>query len=101
MFTSHDTLPFIVHITFAVELNGLQDFVDNRITVTFPQTSSTAEVVIPVTIPFINDDTNEATEGFYLLVTINTLQSNPLDVANAIVLRNGVALVSIRDDDGN
>lgn len=55
---------------------------------------------MPVTILFINDDTNEATEGFYLLVTINTLESNPIDVANAVVLRNGVALVRIRDDDG-
>ena len=53
-----------------------------------------------VTIPFINDDTNEAEEGFYLLVTINTLLSNPVDVANAVVLRNGVSLVRIRDDDG-
>ena len=55
---------------------------------------------MPITIPIINDDTNEAIEGFYLLVTINTLESNPTDVANAVVLRNGVALVRIRDDDG-
>ena len=55
---------------------------------------------MPITIPIINDDTNEPTEGFYLLVTINTLESNPTDVANAVVLRNGVALVRIRDDDG-
>ena len=87
-------------LNFAVELNGLQDFIADRITVTFPQTDSTAEVVMPVTIPIINDDTNEATEGLYLLVTINTLESNPTDVANAVVLRNGVALVRIRDDDG-
>ena len=83
----------------AVELNGLQDFDADRITVTFPQTTSTAEVVMPVTIPIINDDTNEATEGLYLLVTISTVESNPTDVANAVVLRNGVALVRIRDDD--
>ena len=86
---------------FTVELNGLQDFIEDRITVTFPQTTSTAEVVMPVTIPLINDDTNEAEEGFYLLITINTLESNPIDVASAVVLRNGVALVQITDDDGN
>ena len=57
-------------------------------------------MVIPVTVPLINDDTNEATEGFYLLITINTLESNPTDVADAVVLRNGVALVRIKDDDG-
>ena len=55
---------------------------------------------MPVTIPFINDNTNEADEGFYLLVTVNTLLSDPIDVASAVVLRNGVALVTIRDDDG-
>ena len=55
---------------------------------------------MPVTIPIINDDTNEALEGLYLLVTINTVESNPTDVANAVVLRNGVALVRITDDDG-
>ena len=55
---------------------------------------------MPVTIPFIDDNTNEAEEGFYLLVTVNTLLSDPTDVSNAVVLRNGVALVSIRDDDG-
>lgn len=53
-----------------------------------------------VTIPFINDDINEAEEGFYLLITVNALLSDPTDVSNAIVLRNGVALVRIRDDDG-
>ena len=72
----------------------------DRISVTFPQTTSTAEVVIPVTIPIINDDTNEAEEGFYLLITTNLLESNPIDAANAVALRNGVALVRIRDDDG-
>ena len=55
---------------------------------------------MPVTIPIINNDTNEALEGLYLLVTINTVESNPTDVANAVVLRNGVALVRITDDDG-
>ena len=83
-----------------VEVNGLQDFVADRISVTFPQTTSTAEVVIPVTIPIINDDTNESEEGFYLLITTNLLESNPIDAANAVALRNGVALVRIRDDDG-
>lgn len=83
-----------------MEFNGLQDFVEDSITVTFPATTSGTEVVMTVNIPFINDDTNEADEGFYLLVTVNTLLSDPADVANAEVLRNGVALVTIRDDDG-
>ena len=90
----------ILSYTYIVEVNGLQDFVADRISVTFPQTTSTAEVVMPVSIPIIDDDTNEAIEGLYLLVTINILESNPTDVANAIVLRNGVALVRITDDDG-
>ena len=85
---------------FTVELTGLQDFSEDRITVTFPQTTSTVEVVMSITIPIINDDTNENEEGFYLLLTIDTLSSDSVDVANAVVLRNGVALVRIRDNDG-
>ena len=67
---------------------------------TFPQTTSTALVEMLITIPIINDDTNEDEEGFYLFLTIDTLSSNSVDVANAAVLRSGVALVRIRDDDG-
>ena len=85
---------------FTVELTGLQDFSEDRITVTFPQTTSTVEVVMSITIPIINDDPNENEEGFYLLLTIDTLSSDSVDVANAVVLRNGVALVRIRDNDG-
>ena len=85
---------------FTVELTGLQDFSEDRITVTFPQTTSTVEVVMSITIPIINDDTNENEEGLYLLLTIDTLSSDSVDVANAVVLRNGVALVRIRDNDG-
>ena len=51
-------------------------------------------------IPFIDDDTNEPiNEGFYVLVTINEVLSNPIDVANAQTIRGGISLVRILDDD--
>ena len=51
-------------------------------------------------IPFIDDDTNEPiNEGFYVLVTINEVLSNPIDVANTQTIRGGISLVRILDDD--
>ena len=33
------------------------------------------------------------------MVTINTLLSDPTDVANAMAIRNGITLIRIEDDD--
>ena len=53
-----------------------------------------------VFIQFIDDDTNEPiNEGLYVRVTIDEVLSDPVDVANAETIRDGVALVRIEDDD--
>ena len=54
-----------------------------------------------VFIPFIDDDTNEPQfEGFYLSVSIVvTPLSDPTDTADARIIRNGVALIRIEDND--
>ena len=53
-----------------------------------------------VFIPFVNDDINEPLfEGFYVHVSIDTVRSDPRDTVDAEIIRNGVALVHIEDDD--
>ena len=67
---------------------------------TFPASSFTGEETINVFIPFVDDDTNEPRfEGFYVHVTIDTVLSDPVDVANAALIRNGITLIRIEDDD--
>ena len=84
----------------AVEQTGRQDFIADSVTVTFPPSIFTGEETVNVFIPFIDDDTNEPLfEGFYAMVTINALLSDPTDVANAVAIRNGITLIRIEDDD--
>ena len=88
------------NITAAVELNGRLDFIDDSVTVVFPPSNFPGEETINVFIPFIDDDTNEPLfEGFYVNVSIDALRSDPVDIANAELIRNGVALIRIEDDD--
>ena len=81
-------------------VNGNLDIIKDKISVTFPATISTADVSVPVIIPLINDDTVEAEEGFYLVITVNTSLGNSTDICKVNVLRNGVALIRIKDSDG-
>ena len=84
----------------AVDISGVQDYIEDSVTVTFPPSNNQAEEAMNVFVPFINDDTNEPiNEGFYVRVTINEVLSDPTDVANAQTIRNGIALVRIEDDD--
>ena len=84
----------------AVDINGVQDYIEDTVTVTFPTSNNPAEEAINVFIPYIDDDTNEPiNEGFYVRVTINEVLSNPTDVANAQTIRDGIALIRIEDDD--
>ena len=84
----------------AVDINRVQDYIEDRITVTFPASNNPAEEAMNIFIPFIDDDTNEPiNEGFYVRVTINEVLSNPIDVANAQTIRDGIALIRIEDDD--
>lgn len=82
-----------------VDVSGKQDFLDDRLQVVFPPSTSTGEDVMLMNISFINDSTNEAQEGFFILASIDTIQSDPMDVQNAMAIRNGVALIRIDDDD--
>lgn len=51
-------------------------------------------------IGFVNDDVNEPLfEGFYVHISIDTDRSDPSDIANVEIIRNGVALIRIEDDD--
>ena len=84
----------------AVDVNGVRDYIEDTVTVTFPASNNPAEEAMNVFIPFIDDNTNEPiNEGFYVRVTINVVLSDPADVANAETIRDGVALVRIEDDD--
>ena len=80
-----------------VDAQGSQDFINDEIQVVFPPSDGLAEVTI--TIPFINDDINEARESFFITVTVDQVLNNPTDIANIQLLRNGVAQVNIANDD--
>ena len=49
-----------------------------------------------VSINFVDDVINEAQEGFYIMIEV--MESGPTDVINLV--RNGIALVRITDNDG-
>ena len=73
-------------------VNGTLDIEKDDIIVEFPTAASGGDVNVSFIIPFMNDDTIEAEEGFYLVMTVYSR-------ADFNVLRNGVALVRIEDDD--
>lgn len=84
---------------FISAVNGNLDIINNKIAITFPAANSTTDVKMSVIIPLNNDDIVEAEEGFYLVITVNTSLSHSTNVSNMDVLRNGVALIRIKDDD--
>ena len=73
-------------------VNGTLDVKKDDIIVEFLTTTNGGDVNMSVIIPFVNDDTIEAEEGFYLVMTVYSR-------ADFNVHRNGVALVRIEDDD--
>ena len=52
-----------------------------------------------VRIDIFDDTINEADEGFLIVVRIDPAASNPEDIPNVALNRNGVALVTILNDD--
>jgi len=75
-----------------------QDFENStyRLTISPSTNNQDREIFIPL----VDDDVNEATEGFLLVIRIDEGASDPRDIENAEVIRNGVALVIITDNDG-
>ena len=60
---------------------------------------STSSETVDVTIDFFDDAINEADEGFLIVVRVDPAASNPQDISNVALDRNGVALVTIHNDD--
>ena len=75
-----------------------KDFDNSTHRLTISQSSSYQDVEI--FIPLVDDDVNEATEGFLLVIGIDELASDPRDVENSEMIRNGVTLAVITDNDG-
>ena len=74
---------------------GRRDFVRNGpINVTFPPSSGIQDQ--EVFIPIVQDNINEAVEGFYAVVEPVDLLEPTREVT---LIREGVTLVNIRDDD--
>lgn len=84
-------------LCITVEPSGKQDFVNTTQTVTFPPSLSVIADEREVLIGIINDDINEADEGFFLVLEIE--EASQTDVDNTVFIRNGVALVIIDDED--
>ena len=84
---------------FAVEQNGRQDFIRNAKTVTFDPSDSFEEK--NVILEFLDDDINEATEGYFALLRVDEeSSSNSEDMDKLEYIRDGVTLIVINDDDG-
>ncbi len=69
-------------------------------TVTFPPSNGAMDM--RVFLEFIDDDINEAAEGFFAVLELDTAADHEQsDLDDGITLiREGVTLVIIRDDDG-
>ena len=50
-------------------------------------------------IDFFDDAINEADEGFLIVMRVDPAASNPQDIPDVILERNGVSLVTILNDD--
>ena len=59
---------------------------------------SRADMEMDVMIRYIDDDINEPEEGFLVVTEITT--THPQDENNLVLIRNGVALMIIEDNDG-
>ena len=56
-------------------------------------------MIVDVTINFLDDAINEADEGLLVVVRVDENASDPQDVSNIALERNGVASVTIINDD--
>ena len=61
--------------------------------------ASTSSQTVDVTIDIFDDAINEADEGFLIVVRVDPTASNPQDVSNVALNRNGVASIIILNDD--
>ena len=82
---------------YAVEPQGRMDFNNTVQRVTFA--ASTSFETMTVKIDIFDDAINEADEGFLIVVTVDPAASNPQEVSNVTLDQNGVALVTILNDD--
>lgn len=77
-------------------MQGKQDFVNAIQSITFqPSTSSEDREVF---IDFVDDEINEAIEGFFVIVSVNQSAIDP-EANEDIVIARSVALLYINDDD--
>ena len=81
----------------AVEPQGRMDFNNTEQRVTFAPSNS--DMIVDVTINFLDDAINEANEGFLIVVRVDVNASDPQDVSNIALEREGVASVTILNDD--
>ena len=73
------------------------DFDNTTIEVVFQPSTINEEQV--QTVILLEDNFNEDIEGFYIVVQVDAARSSPTDVNNTELVRNGVALVRITDND--
>ena len=52
-----------------------------------------------VTIPLMNDDINEASEGFFVVIVQENITTTSSSEIPITLVRDGVTLVTIEDDD--
>ena len=82
---------------YPVDPQGRKDFNNTVQEITF--SLSTSFETMAVKIDIFDDAINEADEGFLIVVRVDPDASNPQDVPNVALDRNGVALVTILNDD--
>ena len=82
---------------FAVEPQGRMDLNNTVQRVTFVPSGS--DMIVDVTINFLDDAINEANEGLLVVVRVDEAASDPQDVQNLALEREGVASVTIINDD--
>ena len=81
----------------AVEPQGRMDFNNTVQRVTFAPSGS--DMIVDVTINFLDDAINEANEGLLVVVRVDEAASDPQDVQNLALEREGVVSVTIINDD--
>ena len=82
-------------ILYAVDENGRQDFTRAVKTVVFPPSEINTDQLVFIT--FNNDDINEASEGFFIVMTVS--ESN-VEEDVEFLPDGSVTLIRIDDDDG-
>lgn len=88
---------FILFPFFSLDNNLRKDFVRSTKIVTFEPSESFAEKT--VLLDLVDDQINEATEGFFAVLQVDDSLAEAEDESNVQFIRNGVALVVIVDDD--